>query len=427
MSNLVIDPEFKALIPALDSKEYEALEASILAEGCRDALVIWNDGESDILIDGHNRYEICTKHQLPFNRVYRQFKTRRDVRIWMRKNQIARRNIPEFLRNEFAWDNAGEIEEAAKERRLSNLKHGRNTPERVGLHERGRTDEKIAQETGSSQSTANRVKQVRDRAPEPIKDKARQGKITTNQAYNLTREYEKLPEPVRNKVAELPSGENLEDVKALATLAKKSPEKVEEIVNTVVSGKADTIHRAIEKDAHAKKIVNIGSSKSNEWYTPGKYIESARAVMGGFDVDPASNDMAQETIQATAYYTIETNGLDKEWHGRIWLNPPYGSSNRDFIDKLIAEVSAGHVTEAIVLVNSHSTDANWFQPLWDYTLCFTNHRINFISPDGKPESGSNHGSVFVYIGTNTDKFACEFGQYGTVVQKYVPKDIAKVA
>ena len=59
---LKIDPEFKALIPPLTPDERAGLEASILTEGCRDALIVWGD----ILIDGHNRYEICTKHNIPY-------------------------------------------------------------------------------------------------------------------------------------------------------------------------------------------------------------------------------------------------------------------------------------------------------------------------------------------------------------------------
>jgi hypothetical protein len=62
---------------------------------------------------------------------------------------------------------------------------------------------------------------------------------------------------------------------------------------------------------------------NNQWHTPSEYIEMARDVLGGFDLDPASNLIAQETVQAVTFYTEETNGLDKEWKGRVWCNPPY--------------------------------------------------------------------------------------------------------
>lgn len=68
----------------------------------------------------------------------------------------------------------------------------------------------------------------------------------------------------------------------------------------------------------------LTSSESNEWYTPLKYIEAARAVMGGIDLDPASNESAQQWIKAKQFYIKDDDGLHKPWYGRLWLNPPYG-------------------------------------------------------------------------------------------------------
>src|SRR5450432_2540331 len=70
-------------------------------------------------------------------------------------------------------------------------------------------------------------------------------------------------------------------------------------------------------------------TKSNEWYTPAKYIEAARAVMGSIDLDPASCKIANRTVKATRYCSKEENGLSKEWTGNIWLNPPYGRTNSE--------------------------------------------------------------------------------------------------
>lgn len=159
------------------------------------------------------------------------------------------------------------------------------------------------------------------------------------------------------------------------------------------------------------------SSESNEWYTPSRYIEAARAVMGSIDVDPASNDTAQEVIQAGAYYTAETNGLNKDWPGRVWLNPPYGGLSAPFVERLINQFNSGITTEAVVLVNANSTETNWFSPLWDYVLCFCDHRINFETPGGA-DNGSTHGSVFIYLGGNKHKFYENFNQFGYVVVRY---------
>src|SRR5262249_11893632 len=65
------------------------------------------------------------------------------------------------------------------------------------------------------------------------------------------------------------------------------------------------------------------NSGENEWYTPPEYIAAARAVLGSIDVDPASSDIAQETVCASVYYTKQDDGLAKLWRGKVWMNPPY--------------------------------------------------------------------------------------------------------
>ncbi len=162
------------------------------------------------------------------------------------------------------------------------------------------------------------------------------------------------------------------------------------------------------------------SSESTEWYTPPQYIEAARAVLGHFDVDPASNETAQQIIQAKTYYTAQTNGLDKDWPGKVWLNPPYGGLSGPFAARLVEQFEAGIVEEAILLVNSNSTDTNWFAPLWNYLLCFTDHRIDFQTPEGT-KNGSTHGSVFVYFGPHRKRFFEEFQQFGYVMAQIRPE------
>ena len=91
---LKIDPEFKDLIRPLRRKEYLQLEENILDEGCRDPIIVWND----YIIDGHNRYSICTKYSIPFNTVSKDFASREEVIVWICKNQLGRRNITEETR-----------------------------------------------------------------------------------------------------------------------------------------------------------------------------------------------------------------------------------------------------------------------------------------------------------------------------------------
>ncbi len=159
------------------------------------------------------------------------------------------------------------------------------------------------------------------------------------------------------------------------------------------------------------------SSEDEDWYTPSKYIEAAREVLGEIDLDPASCTAANTVIRAATFYTKQQNGLSLPWQGRIWLNPPYLGLAGSFIARLISEYETGNITAAIALVNSHCTDAEWFQGLWDYTLCFTDHRINFESPR-ETTSGATHGSVFVYLGKTPESFAHHFAQFGRLVVAY---------
>ncbi len=166
---------------------------------------------------------------------------------------------------------------------------------------------------------------------------------------------------------------------------------------------------------------NIYRSESNEWYTPIEYLDSARAVLGAIDVDPASAEPANEIVQAVIYYTAETDGPAHDWPGRVWLNPPWGGAQAIFVNKLLQQFDAGITHEAILLVNAHSTDTTWFRPFWDHILCFTDHRINFGGTEG---GGSTHGSVFIYLGPNSERFAKEFRQWGAVVVR-VPHDYSQ--
>ena len=97
--NIVINEELKAYIDPLTPDEHDALERSILAEGCRDALVLWGD----VLVDGHNRYGICSKHGLPFQTVQNtRFKSMEDVHLWMIDQHLGRRSVSDFQRGVLA-------------------------------------------------------------------------------------------------------------------------------------------------------------------------------------------------------------------------------------------------------------------------------------------------------------------------------------
>lgn len=161
------------------------------------------------------------------------------------------------------------------------------------------------------------------------------------------------------------------------------------------------------------------SSESNEWYTPARYIDAARELMERIDLDPASNAFANQVVQATSYYDIDTNGLEQPWRGRVWLNPPYGftdgKSNQEvWTHRLIEQFKAGITTEAVLLVNAN-TEAKWFQPLYNYLICFTNHRIRFYNTSGE-SSQPTQGNALVYFGKQGQRFIELFCSFGAVVR-----------
>jgi ParB family chromosome partitioning protein len=161
---------------------------------------------------------------------------------------------------------------------------------------------------------------------------------------------------------------------------------------------------------------------SSEWYTPKHIIDKAREVLGHIDLDPASCEYAQKTVQARMYFDKERNGLDLQWRGRVWLNPPYGRGIRHWINKLVDEYENGEVEQAITIVNN-ATDVGWFQPFWDYSICFPTGRVYFERPGSEADSPAQ-GSAIVYLGKNNGRFAGHFADLGPVFE-YAGEDLRK--
>jgi hypothetical protein len=97
--NIVVNADLQHYIDPLTPEEHDALERSLLAEGCRDALVLWGD----LLVDGHNRYGICTRHGIPFQTVQNtRFRSIEDVHLWMIDQHLGRRSVSDFQRGVLA-------------------------------------------------------------------------------------------------------------------------------------------------------------------------------------------------------------------------------------------------------------------------------------------------------------------------------------
>lgn len=159
----------------------------------------------------------------------------------------------------------------------------------------------------------------------------------------------------------------------------------------------------------------------NEWFSPPSVVEVARAVMGGIDLDPASNAIANRVVRATTYYTEQENGLLQDWRGRVFMNPPFGGRvpgpggktipiKRAFMDKLGRHLEDESVPEAVVV------SPNDFTPAWGNTIraqvaaiCVmprhhsANTSTTFWKPVGANDSGGAPSSAY-YFGPNADLF-----------------------
>jgi ParB family chromosome partitioning protein len=173
---------------------------------------------------------------------------------------------------------------------------------------------------------------------------------------------------------------------------------------------------------------------SPEWYTPAAYVEAARAVMGGIDLDPASHEEANRTVKATRFYSEADDGLSQPWKGRIFLNPP-GGLVPDFWRALMAAWRDEVVSQAIWIGYSLEQlqtlqGASIFSPL-DFPMCVTKRRIAFVENEAKraartakllaagkvpnAKSSPSHGNYITYLGDQPSKFVQVFSAFGQVV------------
>ena len=181
---LIINQEFKALIPPLTEDEYKGLELSIMEEGCRDAIINWNG----IIIDGHNRFEICNKHNVHYKTYEMDFLTDDEAKIWIIDNQFARRNLNDFQKTELALLKEGFIAKKAKEQQI-------RKPDSVcQISDKQKIDTKkeVAKIAGVSHDTVAKVKKIKEKAPLEVIESLRKGDVSINAAYKDVKKEEKI-------------------------------------------------------------------------------------------------------------------------------------------------------------------------------------------------------------------------------------------
>lgn len=202
LHTLIVDPEFRDLIPPLNDEELALLEESILRYGCEQPLVVWQG----VLVDGHNRYGICQKHRIPFAVQEKEFEDRNDAMLWMLRNQLGRRNLNSYQRVELALCFEPLLEADAKKRQgmrtdlTDNIPQNSsecscedNKPEAQSEKAAKReTRNKLADLAGVSHDTVKKVKKLSESADEETKGKLRRGEVSVHKAYTelMQKEHE---------------------------------------------------------------------------------------------------------------------------------------------------------------------------------------------------------------------------------------------
>lgn len=420
-----IDPEFQAMIPPLADEERRQLEENLKKDGCRDPLVVWpllefetenDDGEivvvlwedaqfcyeTDkpyrvwrevdlteedwpcILIDGHNRYEICARLDIDFEIIEIEFNNREEAADWIDANQLGRRNLhPDQM-------------SLLRGRRYNRTKktHGGQIPGTIPQNEESiPTAERLAKQHGVSKATIER-----------------DGKFA--EAVEVLG----LQSEVAAGAVDAPKQAIVQAAKPIIEAIERHKEWQAEIAESPLLHTPEPLLPTKDDIQKAKAHVSHNSGE-NEWYTPALFIESARVVLGTIDCDPASCELANKTVRASSYYTKENDGLSKRWFGNVWMNPPYAQPlMSQFAEAVSSKYESGEIASAIVLVNN-ATETGWFQRMLvcASAVCFVKSRIKFIDQRGVPSGTPLQGQAILYFGKCVLDFAKEFEKHGKVL------------
>ena len=373
---------YAAIFPLLDDDDLADLAADIKRHGQRETVLTY-EGQ---ILDGRNRWRACELAGIPCRTEEAGVADDLEAIELVMSLNLRRRHLTGGQR-EMAGARALPMhEEAARKRMLAGVKQESNNP---GAHGRQgpakrapKSAEFAAAAVGSSPRQIERAKVVLTKAEPEVVQAVDHGALA---------------------------------VRAASEAARLAPEEQREVVRLVTTGEAKSGAAAIREVTKRPHVTH--NSGENEWYTPPRFIEAARDVLGGIDLDPASCEIANARVEASTFYTKDDDGLSQEWAGRVWMNPPYEKGLIDkFCGKLAAEFDAGRVTAAVVLVNN-GTDTQWFARLAASAsaLCLPTGRVRFLSPSGE-KGAPLQGQAVVYMGPDPDSFCARFAQFGTVAE-----------
>ncbi|MCC4598412.1 plasmid replication/partition related protein [Xanthomonas melonis] len=213
--HIVVKEELKAYIDPLTPDEHEALERSLLAEGCRDALVLWGD----VLVDGHNRYGICQKHGLPFQTVQNpRFQSMQDVHLWMIEQHLGRRSVSDFQRGVLALRKREIL--AARQRPQREADAAAAAPGLAATAATDGSDEPAVRDSGTVQAIEDTDSPPWEETSTPVSraELAREARLSSNQVVMIERIHKQAAPEV---VQAVKAGEiSISAAAAVATLSE---------------------------------------------------------------------------------------------------------------------------------------------------------------------------------------------------------------
>lgn len=305
--NLMIDVEFRSLIPQLSDEERTYLEENILVEGCRDAISVWKKDQDKpkqcnrckketsfdwhmantieyfvckacgyayelYILDGHNRYEICQQHELPFNIKIFEFKSRDEAMIWMIKNQFGRRNLNAWNRSQLVLKLEDLFRGKAKANQGTRTDICQNSDKSF---ESVDTKKELAEIAGVSHDTMAKAKRIQEEGSAEQITRLNMGVASINKVYTEIKVASVLCEGVR----EIIKGTRLEnDEKTLIEIGKFSEEEQIGIASIMIANPKKTVNRALHE--HWAGVYGFKIRQLSEQLDFGGYEESeAKAIM----------------------------------------------------------------------------------------------------------------------------------------------------
>ena len=198
IKELKINETFKELIPKLADEEYAQLESNLKENGIREPISIWEN----TIIDGHNRYEIAMKYNLPFKTESYNFENESDAILWIIKNQLGRRNMSAYDRSILALRLKPVIAEKAKEKQSDAGGALRQKSDKAPID----TKKELAELAGVSHDTISKVEKIEQQGTPEIIERIKRGDISIHGAYQAVKNKEKKHTVITQSKPKLPNG-----------------------------------------------------------------------------------------------------------------------------------------------------------------------------------------------------------------------------